>query len=324
MAEKLGYMILAEEFTGVNKDKESLELVYAEIQRLSATPSPDNLYQLAELVSYSTTHVLNQRLNWLDTIADVKRGAEGDKPEWTIDYTGIVAEIGAKGSTPQVSQLFEKKVAVPTFQISTRPKINHQDFVQRPHLILKSIEEAALRMENALIKYVQDAMFTTFSVLADPNYNTGAGVSKTILDEQMRAIQYIDQVSIIGDIKMISQLTGLTGFFSRVPDQLMLEHNERRHIGTYNNANVVELTNRYNDEFSLAKTNLVLRNDLLFIVPTGSPERRPLKVFLGGEVRTRPHSSPEDDSYEFFMRMDFAVAVVGNQLATAVYRDTSA
>jgi hypothetical protein len=323
MAEKLGYMILAEEFTGVNKDKEALELVYAEVQRLSATPSPENLYLLAELISFTATQVIDQRLNWLDSIADVKRGAEGDKPEWDVPYTGIVVEIGAKGSTPQVSKIYNKKIAVPTFQISVRPKIDHQDFVQRPQLILRSVEEAAVRMENALVKHMQDAMLTTYTALSSPNYVTGAGVDATTFGTQLTTIQRFGQASILGDIGMVTQLTALTGFSNRVADQLMVEANTNRFLGIYKGANVVELTNRYADEFSLAESNLVLRKDLLFVVPTGSPEQRPLKVFLGGGIRTANRTNFEDESYEMIMRMDVGVAVIGNQLITAIYKDTN-
>jgi hypothetical protein len=323
MAEKLGYMILAEEFTGVNKDKEALELVYAEVKRLSATPSPENLYLLAELISFTATQVIDQRLNWLESIADVKRGAEGDKPEWDVPYTGIVVEIGAKGSTPQVSKIYNKKVVVPTFQIAVRPKIDHQDFVQRPQLILRSVEEAAVRMENALVKHMQDAMLTTYTTLSSPNYVTGAGVDATTFGGQLTTIQRFGQASILGDIGMVTQLTALTGYSNRVANELMIEANNNRFLGTFKGANVVELTNRYADEFSLAESNLVLRKDLLFVVPTGSPEQRPLKVFLGGGIRTANRTNFEDESYEMIMRMDVGVAVIGNQLITAIYKDTN-
>lgn len=323
MAEKLGFMILAEEFKGVNTDKEGLADVYAEVSRLSATPSPENLYTLAELISFTATQVINQRLNWLDTIADVRRGAEGDKPEWDVPYTGIVVEIGAKGSTPQVSKIYNKKVVVPTFQISVRPKIDHQDFVQRPELILRSIEEAMVRMENALVKHMQDALLTTYTALSSPNYATGANVAATTFNAQLTAIQRFGQASVLGDIGMVNQLTELAGFNSRVADQLMIEANNNRFLGTYKGANVVELTNRYADEFSMAETNLVLRKDLLFVVPTGSPEQRPLKVFMGGAIRTANRTNFEDESYELIMRMDVGVAVIGNQLITAIYKDTN-
>jgi hypothetical protein len=323
MAEKLGYMILAEEFAGKNTDKEGLEAVFAEVQRLSATPSPENLYLLAELISYTATQTINQRLNWLDAIADVRRGAEGDKPEWDVPYTGIVVEIGAKGSTPQVSKIYERKVVLPTFQISVRPKIDHQDFVQRPQLIMRSVEEATVKMENALVKYIQDAMLTTYTALSTPLYATGAGVAAVTFDPQLTAVQRFGQASILGDIGMVTQLTSLTGYNNSVADQYMVEANTNRFLGTYKGANVVELTNRYADEFSLAESNLVLRKDLLFVVPTGSADQRPLKVFIGGGVRTIPRTNAEDESQEFFMRMDFGVGVIGNQLITAIYKDTN-
>jgi hypothetical protein len=76
------------------------------------------------------------------------------------------------------------------------------------------------------------------------------------------------------------------------------------------------------DDSSLANTNLALRNDLVYITPSGDIASRPLKVFLGGSMRSMDRTNPEDESYEIFMRMEVGVGVIGNQKRSAVYEDT--
>lgn len=318
-----GYMILASLYAGKEVEKESKDALFAEVSKLASKPTPENMYLLGELVSYTATQILNTRLNWLESIADVKRGAEGDKPEWDVPYSGIVAEIGAKGSTPQVSKIYNKKVVLPTVQVSVRPKIDHQDLVQRPELIMRSVDESVVRMENEMVKYIQNAMITAYTAIGSPNYATGANIAPTTFDPQLTTIQRFGQATILGDIGMLTQFTALTGYSNRVAEKYMVEANENRFIGIYKGANLVELTNRYEDESSLAETNLVLRKDLAFIIPTGSVELRPLKVFLGGGVRTMQRQNIEDESLEMIMRMDFGVGVIGNQKITAVYKDTN-
>lgn len=318
-----GYMILASLYNKKEVEAEKRNDVLAQVKDLASNPTPENRYKLAELVSLTAKQILDQRLNWLDRIADVRRGSEGQKPEWKVPYSGVVAEIGAKGSTPQVSKINQKKVALPTIQVAVRPKIDHQDLVQRPEMIMDIVEESVLRMENEMVKYIQDAVLAVYVGLGSPNYATGANVAAATFDAQLTTIQRFGQASILGDIGMVTQLTALTGFSNRVADDLMIEANNNRFLGIYKGANVVELTNKYNDESSLAETNLLLRKDLLFVVPTGDVALRPIKVFIGGDVRTMQRDNIEDESLEMIMRMDFAVGVIGNQKITAVYKDTN-
>lgn len=318
-----GYMILADIYFKKSVDETKKEELFAQIKELSANPTPENRYQIAQLVGFSVMNILNTRLNFLEQVADVKSGANGDKPEWKIPYSGVVAKVAAKGSTPEVSKISQKRVVVPTVEVHARPKVDFQDLVQRPEQIMRIIEEAADRMENEMVQYIETTNYAVFSALSSPNYASAAGIDKTKFDALLGMVQRFGQASIVGDFTALTKLTALTGFNSNVADALAIEHNNNRFLGTYLGANTVSLTNRYADESSLATSNLVLRNDLIYIVPTGDVESRPLKVFLEGALRTMDRTNPEDESYEIFMRMDFGVAVIGNQRRSAVYEDTA-
>lgn len=318
-----GYMILADIYAKKSVDEEKKQELFAQVKELASNPTPENRYQIAQLAGFSVMNILNTRMNFLETIADVKNGANGDKPEWKVPYSGVVAKVVAKGSTPEVSKIYEKRVVVPTVEVSARPKVDYQDLVQRPENLMRIIEESVDRMENAMVQYIQDTNYTVFSALSSPNYNSGAGVVKTDFDALLAMVQRFGNATIVGDFVALSKLTALTGFNSNVADALAIEHNNNRFIGTYLGANTVSMTNRYADESSLADSNLVLRNDLIYITSTGDVSSRPLKVFMEGAMRTMDRTNPEDESYEIFMRMDFGVAVIGNQKRMAVWEDTS-
>ena len=228
-------------------------------------------------------------------------------------------------SRQHAREIYEKTVKATKVQIGVRPKVDQQDLVKRPELLVESLREAVIRMESEMVKYIQDAMMAVYTGLGSPNYETGANVVAATLKSQINTIKQLtgSPVTVIGDIGMVDQLTALTGFNSNVADQLMIEANAMRFLGTFYSSNVVELTNRYVDESSIALSNSLLRRDLLFIVPTGAVDLRPLKVFVGGDVQVRVRTNFEDGSLEYIMTQDFATAVVGNQKATAVYKDTN-
>lgn len=318
-----GYMVLASLVKGVEVEPKEKELLYAEITKLASTQGSELI--LGQLMSMTATQLLEQPLNWLENIADVRRGSRAEDPVWKVPYSGIYAEVQALNSTPVISKIFEKTVKATKVQIGVRPKISQQDLIKRPELLVESLRESVIRMESTMVKYIQDAMLTTFVALGSPNYETGANVVPATLKNQINIVKQLtgSPVSVLGDIGMVDQLPALTGFNNRVPDQLAVEANSMKFIGTFYGSNVVELTNRFVDESSIALTNSLLRRDLLFVVPTGAVELRPLKVFVGGDVAVRVRTNFEDGSLEYIMTQDFATAVVGNQKITAIYKDTN-
>lgn len=319
-----GYMILSSIYQGKEVEKEKRDKFLASVKKLAEDPTPDNRYKLSQLVGYTVQDMIMQRLNWLPNIADMKNGALGEKPEFKLNYSGITSKIGAKGHTPDVSMIMDRQVVVPTVEVSARPKCNFRDLIRTPEKIVEMVEDAMRAMENDVVEYIEGVLYASQSALASPNFESGAGLVKTTFDPQLNAIKRLNgEAVILGDIDMVEQLTALTGFSNRVAEEYMVEHNRNGFIGIYKSAQVLQLTNRFSDESSIANTNLVLRNDLLYVLPLGSPENRPLKVFMEGAVRAMDNTEAEDESFEIFIRMDFGAQVVANQNKLAMYEDTN-
>lgn len=323
MAEMKGYEILTSSYFDKEVDVNDMEAVEKKIVEWASTPSPHNIWQIGQLVGYTVENILSTKLNWLESISDMKNGAVGDKPEFEIPYTGVKAKIQAKGGTPEISMIYDKKTVIATYEVSARPKINFQELVQNPKKIMRIIDEAVLRMENAMVVDIETTLYTAFSALSAPNYASGAGVSTTIFDPLLQMVQRFGGATIFGDVVQLQQFTALTGYSNRVAEKYMVEGNENRFIGIYKGANLVELTNRYVDESSLAESNLVLRDDIVYVLPTGSKTSNPLKVFVGGTMRSMEAKHIEDESYEIAMRMEFGAAVIGHQKRMAMFEDTN-
>jgi len=321
---KKGYEILASNYRKEAVDTIELNDIYAQVKKYASNPNPANVYELGQLIKYTATDILNSRLNWVPQIADTKNGAEGDKPEFITKYSGVVAKVTAKGATPEVSQIKQKSTVLPTVHISARPKIEYQDLVQRPEMLMEIIEETVIKMENQLAQYIQNSAMAVFSTYTNSNYKTGANIVQATLDGQLQAMQRISpQCSVIGDVAMLSKLSALVGYTSNPAPSFQEEINNNRFVAVYKQAKVVELTNRFADETSIEDDNLVLRKDLLAVVPSGNPAIRPIKVFLGGTVQTRNATNFEDGSMETIYFMEVGVGVIGNQKATAFYKDTT-
>lgn len=317
-------LILSDVYQGKEVTEEEKTDLLAEVKKLASNPTPDNKYHLAQLVGYTINDMLGQKLNWLANIADTKNGALGEKPEFTINYSGITSKIGAKGHTPEVSMIMDKQVVIPTVEVSARPKCNFRDLIRKPEKIVEMVQDAMRQMENDITEYIEGVLYATQKLLSTPNYVSGAGLSKTTFDPIVTAIKRLNgEAVILGDIDMVEQLTAFAGFSNRVADDLMLQHNRNGFIGQYKQAQVLQLTNRYSDESSIASTNLVLRNDLLYVLPIGSADNRPLKVFMEGAVRAMDNTNAEDESFELFIRMDFGAQVVANQNKLGMAEDTS-
>lgn len=316
--------ILSAEYKGEKVEKSELDLIFADIKKLASTPNPVNKYEIGQIVGHAVKHILDTNVNYLQYISDLKDGARGDKPEFKVPFTGVTANIQAKGSTPVVSRIVGNSVVLSLNEVAARPRINSQDLVQRPEMIMDIISESVIAMENAMVQNIQNVCYTAFSALTSTvNFNSGAGIVQASIDAQLIAMQRFGQCNILGDITELKLFTPLTGYNNRVAEKYMVEGNESRFIGTYSGANLVELTNRFLDESSMEEDNLVLRDDLVYILPAGNPSSRPLKVFKGGTLRTEEKNIPETEEFELYMRLDFGVGIVGTQKRMAVYENES-
>jgi hypothetical protein len=314
----------------LNKMKET-EVEVAEareaIKELAANPTPNNRYEIGQLVGFTVNDILKERVNYLNDIADTKTVAIGEKAMFTTKLDGIEAFIQAKGSTTQRSKVFQKESTLDTIAVSTRPYINFLDLASGKVNFDEIVSEAAYKMEIKMMQYIEDvfyAAFITAGTYSSPNYASGSGVIKTTIDPQIVAFQRFGAVSLLGDISVISKLSVLTGFVQtgttyQHDPAIINEHNRNGFIGIYNACNVAKLVNPF-EEGSLSTT--ILRNGLIYILPSGMKEMRPLKVVIEGSVSPMDQTNIDDRSFELRLDQHFGAGlVIGSRAYMGLYRD---
>lgn len=65
--------VMVAQAKGDRVDSNVIEQANNVIKELAKDMSPNNRYQIAQLVGFSVNNLLKPRTNWLDQVADVKR-----------------------------------------------------------------------------------------------------------------------------------------------------------------------------------------------------------------------------------------------------------
>lgn len=321
-----------EVFSALNLGKiKETEIEVAEarsaIQELAKNPSPNNKYELAQLVAYSVDEIMNQRVNYVETFADVKNTALGEKAMFDVELDGVQAYIQAKGATTQRSKYLTKSVLVDTDAVSARPVVDFISLATGKVNFDKIIADAAYKMEMAMIGKIQTVLYAAVSGYTSPNYATGAGVIKATIDPQIVAFSRIGGgVSLIGDLAVVSKFAGQTGYSGTSPiglsPDIINEQNRNGYIGNYNGANVIKLVNPF-VQHSLVNT--YLKKNLIYILPTGvNASMRPLKVVFEGSITPMEQTNIDDRSFEVRLDKHFGAAVVIGYVAyMGAYEDST-
>ncbi len=318
-------------FSALNLGKiKNTEIEVAEareaLRELAKNPSPNNRWEIAQIIAYTVEDIMNERVNYLDLFADVKNVGIGEKAAFDIELDGIQAFVQAKGATTQRSKVFSKSVTLDTEAVSARPYVNFVELASGKVNFDRVIEDAAYKMEMAMLEKIQNVLYAGFSGYSAPNYGAGSGVVKATLDSQIYAFSRFGNVSLVGDLEVVAKLAGQTGFQAATGTQqfstnIIDEQNMNGYIGKYIGANVVKMNNPFKNG-SLTET--ILNKGLLYIVPAGRPEMRPLKVVMEGEIQPIEATNIDDRSFEIRLDKHFGAGLIfGSRAYMGVYEDTS-
>lgn len=303
-------------------DRSELKDANEYIKELASSPNPNNLYEIAEILSYVINDGLTERIRYIEDIADVKRTAIGEKAQFQIDIDDLKAVFQAKSGTTIRSKTSQKYFTLETDEVSIRPVVNFYDIQTGKVNFTSLAAKAVVKMDNAIAKRIQDVTFAAFSAMSSPNYVAAAGVAAASIDPIISAmIRAGGAASIVGDYDALTKFTALTGFNSNVAEQYAIQANENGVLGTYKKGKLVVMNNPFQAN-SLTATEL--RKDLIYVIPAGAEELRPIKVQLEGGVQSI--SAPINiNSKEVEMRFDQYVGVgaIGVRKLMGVYRDTS-
>lgn len=288
--------------------------------------SPQNKYQMAQLVSFTVNELLPRETDFLSQIADERTVGFGQNAGFEVRIPGIVAVIQAKGATTPRSKVATKQVVVDTIDISARPVINIVEMQDGRVRMSDLVVEATREMANKKILHVQNTLKASITTWGTPFYGTGAGVIAATLDPMVQHWMRTGGVTLLGDIAVVSKLAALTGFTANTTTQqfsneIINEYNRTGSIGWYKGANVVQIVNPY-----LADgTTTLLDQDTIYLIPTAADRAtRPLKVVTEGNVFSNEETNIDDLSYEIRLDQYFGAAIVmGSYPAMGAYVDST-
>lgn len=186
------------------------------------------------------------------------------------------------------------------------------------------MRQASQEIEDKQNKYVYDVLMAAATAWEAPFYGSGTGVVKATLNPMLQHWMRVGGATIIGDIAMISQLAGLTGFAAdttktQYAGDIILEQNNNGFVGRYYGADVVQMVNAYGSD---GKTTLLPTNKLFILPKAASSSMRPLKIVRVGDVQSMDATFIDDLTYEIRMDQEFgAGVVVGNKPYMSIYED---
>lgn len=299
------------------------------IKEQASNPTPENRYQIAQLVGFAVNDIVRPATNWMDQLADVKRVGYGDKAQFKVRQEGIRAFIQAKGATTARSKVANKTITMDTVAVSARPMINLVELQTGQAQMADLIKDAAYQMELAEYGHIQKVLNDAATTWSAPYYGTGSGLVKATLDPML--MHWTRKSGghapiILGDINMVSKLAELTGFTAstaskQFADAIMLEQNNAGFIGVYNGAKVVNLVNPIVN----GEETPVFDTDKLYILPgSADASMRPLKIVFEGDVLSQDETHIDDKSYEVRLDQHFNAGIIyGNTPNVSVYEDSS-
>jgi len=311
----------------LNKVKETeIEVTEARaaIRELASNPNPNNRYEISQLLAFIVNDIISQKTQYIDLLGDVKRVGIGEKAMFKTKKAGVEAFIQAKNGTTQRSRVFNAYTDVDTVEVSARPYVNLYELAANKISFDEIITDAADEMEKAMVQNIESTLYAAFDDYDSPNYASGSGIVSATIDAMIFAMQRYGNVNIIGDIKCITKFGDLAGFTTATStkmfsNNIMDEYNNNGYIGMYKGAKISKLNNPF---LRGNNTTPVLREDLLYIIPTGVTS--PLKVVMEGDVESMDSTNINDNTMEVCLRKYFGSAVVyGDNPYIAIYEDTA-
>lgn len=295
------------------------------IAELLSNPSPENMYQIGQLIAFTLTEMQASGNGWIADIADEKTIPLGGKAYFNLPVKGIRAFIQAKAATTQRSRVAARNVMVDTVAVSARPAVNVLELRSGMKDFSALLREANVEMSNAKLGYVQAVLRASLTDFGANHYASGAGVVQATLDPMILRARRSGGAALLGDIAVIDKLAPLTGFTyntnqKQYSDDTVREYDRTGIVGFYKGATVGAFTNPY-----LPDGTTLVDPGLLFILPVGlTPEMRNLKIVNEGPVMSFESTNIDDLTYEVRLDQHFGAAVIiGDQPSIAIYEDTS-
>ena len=290
------------------------------VNKLAQDMSPQNLHELGQIIAFTIDEIQRNSLNFMETFADVRNVALGDRPMYRVRTKGIKAFIQATGSTTARSYITDRQFSLNTFEISSRPAINVWDIrmgrINMPELIRLANEEFTMMK----LKHVEKVLHDNIVLFGAPWYATGTKIVKNTFDAQLKYFKRWGNVTVLGDsVEDVFAIAGAPVNASSVQYSggMIDEMNNNGYIGRYNGASLVKMQNAYEDDMITP----VLNPDWLYILVSGmSNDQKNLKVLNEGPVYSMTQQTIDDHTFETELTQRFGAGfVVANKPLIGAY-----
>ena len=294
------------------------------VNKLAEDMSPQNMHELGQIMAYTIDETQQKSLDFMNTFADVRNVALGDRPMYRVPTTGIKAFIQATGATTARSKVTDRQFSLNTFEIASRPAIDVWDLRMNRINMADLIRMANDQFTLLKLKYVERVLQNGVQTFGSPWYATGTnpgdGIVKATFDTQLKYFKRRGNVTILGDaVEDLFELTGAAVNANSVQysGNMLDERNNNGYLGKYLGANVVKMQNAFEDD----GTTLVLNEDWLYFLVSGiSRDQMNLKVLNEGPVYSMTQQTIDDHTLETELVQRFGAGfIVGNKPNIGAY-----
>jgi len=290
------------------------------IKTLASDLNPMNRYALAQIVGFIVNDKFNQRTQYVDMIADVKRVANGQKAPFKMQVGTVTALYQAKGSTAQRSMVGSKYVEIETDEISCDPAVEIEQLQNGQIDFSQMADDAVDAMENKYIEQIETVIKEYWDDLSTDWYASANGLTSSV-DTLITNVSRLGSPAVLGDIAFIQKFFALSGFNGSIPDAIVEKFHQSGLVGNYRGAKLVQLVNPLTNDTDMTST--LLTKGYGYVVPAGASEKRPLKLVFEGDVQAFDELNIKSRIVEFPMYKKVGVGLASRRYGMGFYYDTS-
>ena len=312
--------VMAAQVRNERVDSDKVEEASAIVNELAQDMSPQHQHEIGQIIAFTINELQQNSLNFIETFADVRNVALGDRPMYRMKTAGIKAFIQATGATTARSYVTDRQFSINTFEIASRPAINIWDIrmnrINMPDLIRDANKEFTMLKLKYVEKVLHDALSS--GAYSTPFYGTGTGIVKNTIDDQLMYFKRLGGVSLVGDAAAVEGLFALSGApvnnnSVQYSGSMIDEKNNNGYLGRYNGAAVISMINAYED----GKTTPILNPDWIYIISAGvSNDQKNLKVLNEGPTYSMTQQTIDDHTFETELTQRFGAAFVVGSIPT--------
>lgn len=266
--------------------------------------SPQNIWELNEIIIRQAKEVLKPKLDFIDYIAETSHVAHGQKIEWRKPKGKIKMKWSARGTTVDYTRIGyqEKFTAEPV-------KIQGGAYYEYDQLLSGStegfqnvVDMLAQDMQDQIVAKAISVLHTAMASAPTANRFSGTNITLAGFNSVSSVVQrYNRKATTVCDIDFAKNLAGLVDT-AKMSDAMKNQLNENGLFGTINGVDIVVFSNPFADE---TNTKTLASREFAYILPAGAD--KPVKIGFEGDLYQL--SDTDIDSERVFLKVGQKVSV---------------